>query len=161
MSNIEKMSKPDIDEMMKNDKTDDFNTLHLKDFANARIEIQEADIQQNGNNDYQNYKYTKLEDMIVIIEPILLRHNLVSNFTQVFEQEDIHGKVESQMKFRMRITHTINRQYFQSEIILYSERKAQKIGTSMTYARRYLYESILLIRGTPDNDADANNTGGL
>jgi len=22
------MSKPDIDEMMKNDKTDDFNTLH-------------------------------------------------------------------------------------------------------------------------------------
>ena len=61
MSNIETMSKPDIDEMMKNDKTDDFNTLHLKDFANARIEIQEADIQQNGNNDYQNYKYMYIE----------------------------------------------------------------------------------------------------
>ena len=83
MSNLETMSKPDVDEMMKNEQTDDFNTMHLKDFANARIEIQQTDIQQNGNNEYQNYKYTRLEDMIVIVEPTLLKYNLVSNFTEV------------------------------------------------------------------------------
>jgi len=154
MSNLETMSKPDVDEMMKNEHTDDFNTMHLKDFANARIEIQQADIQQNGNNEYQNYKYTRLEDMIVIVEPTLLKYNLVSNFTEV---ERVAGTKLTEVKYRMRITHTINRQYFESFTTLYHNKDSQKVGTAMTYARRYLYESILMIRGTPDDDAESNH----
>ena len=153
MSNIETMSKPDVDEMMKNEQTDDFNTLHLKDFAKARLEIQEADIQQNGFNDYQKYKYTKLEDMIVIVEPILLKYNLVSNFTEV---EHVAGNKFTEVTYRMRIIHTVNRQYFESFVTLYHNKDSKDVGTNMTYARRYLYESIIMMRGTPDDDAGSD-----
>tara|TARA_R100000773_G_scaffold44669_1_gene47235 strand:- start:12139 stop:12621 length:483 start_codon:yes stop_codon:yes gene_type:complete len=159
MSNLDKINKPDLDEMMKNDKTDNFNTMHLKDFANARLEIQKADIPQNGvmNSHGKQYNYTKLEDMINIAEPILLKHNLLSNFTEIETEEGNNVKI----KYRMRITHVINRQYFESIITVYSGRRSQEIGTQMTYARRYLYESILLIRGTPDTDADDGKRGDL
>ena len=153
------MSKPDLDEMMKNDKTDNFNTMHLKDFVNARLEIQKVEIPQNGHNKHHNYKYTELEDMINVVEPILLKHNLISNFTQVYDEETLEGTVSARIKFRMRITHAINRQYFQSEVSIYHNREIKKIGEHMTYARRYLYESILLIRGTPDSDSIDDSTG--
>ena len=159
MSNIETMSKPDVDEMMKNNKTDDFNTMHLVDFANARLQIQEANIQQNGTMKAhgKTYKYTKLEDIINTAEPILLKHNLVSNFTEIETEEGNAVKI----KYRMRITHTKNRQYFESNSTVYSGRRSQDIGTQMTYARRYLYDSILLIRGTPDTDATDEDQGGV
>ena len=93
------------------------------------------------------------EDMIVIVEPTLLKYNLVSNFTEV---ERVAGTKLTEVKYRMRITHTINRQYFESFTTLYHNKDSQKVGTAMTYARRYLYESILMIRGTPDDDAESN-----
>lgn len=153
MNNIDNIKKPDLDEMMQNENTDNFNTMHLQDFAKARIEIQKADIEQNGSNDYQKYKYTRLEDMIVIIEPTLLKYNFVSNFTEV---EHIAGAKLTEVKYRMRITHIINRQYFESYITLYHNKDPKDVGTNMTYARRYLYESILMVRGTPDDDAGSD-----
>ena len=51
----------------------------------------------------------------------------------------------------------INRQYFESFVTLYHNKDSQKVGTAMTYARRYLYESILMMRGTPDDDAESNH----
>ena len=153
------MSKPDIDEMMKNEHTDDFNTMHLHDFVNARLEIQKAEIPQNGHNKHHNYKYTELEDMINVVEPILLKHNLISNFTQVYDEETLEGTWSARIKFRMRLTQAINRQYVQSEVSIYHNREIKKSGEHMTYARRYLYESILLIRGTPNVDSIDDNKG--
>ena len=145
------MSKPNIDEIMQNNKIDDLNTAHLRDMAKARIEIQNIDIPQNGTMKAHNkeYKYTKIEDMINVVEPILLKNNLLSNFTEVSSEE---GKGFVKVLYRMRIIHTQSRQFFESTIYVYHNRLIQDIGSKMTYAKRYLYESILLIRGTPDLD---------
>ena len=149
-------SRPDLDEMMQNDNSDDFGTMHLRDFQKARLEIQSIDIPQNGWHKYNKYHYTLLEDMIRFVEPILLKNNLVSNFTEIETEEGKQVKIQ----YRMRITHSINRQFFESKITGYADRDIQKIGTLMTYARRYLYESILLIRGEPDLDGDGSLIAG-
>tara|TARA_Y100001937_G_scaffold55967_1_gene76952 strand:- start:1726 stop:2223 length:498 start_codon:yes stop_codon:yes gene_type:complete len=154
---MSKSNIPDLDEMMQNEKNDDFNTLHLRDFQKARLEIQAIDIPQNGWHKYNKYHYTLLEDMIRYVEPILLKNNLVSNFTEIDIEE---GNKQVKIQYRMRITHSINRQFFESKITGYADREIQKIGTLMTYARRYLYESILLIRGEPDLDGDGSLIAG-
>ena len=81
---------------------------------------------------------------------------MVSNFTEIETEEGKQVKIQ----YRMRITHSINRQFFESKITGYADRDIQKIGTLMTYARRYLYESILLIRGEPDLDGDGSLIAG-
>tara|TARA_R110001632_G_scaffold111565_3_gene222377 strand:+ start:867 stop:1325 length:459 start_codon:yes stop_codon:yes gene_type:complete len=127
---------------------------HLTAFANARMEIQEAGLSKDGKNPHFGNTYTTLNKIITVCEPILLKHGLVTTFTQTYDKETIHGSKESTVFFRMRITHVETREYFETFVTMFSERKPQPIGSVMTYAKRFLYQNLLMIVGDDDDDAN-------
>ena len=127
---------------------------HLASFANARIEIQKAGLSKDGKNPHFGNTYTTLNQIITVCEPILLKHGLVTTFTQTYDEETVHGSKESTVFFRMRITHVETREYFETFVTMFAERKPQPIGSVMTYAKRFLYQNLLMIVGDVDDDAN-------
>ena len=127
---------------------------HLTAFANARMEIQEAGLSKDGKNPHFGNTYTTLNKIITVCEPILLKHGLITTFTQTYDKETIHGSKESTVFFTMRITHVETREYFETFVTMFSERKPQPIGSVMTYAKRFLYQNLLMIVGDDDDDAN-------
>lgn len=127
---------------------------HLVAFQNARMEIQEKGINQTAVNPRFNSPYTSLDDIISICEPILLKNGLLTTFTQTYDKEVVHGNEQSTVHFVMRITHVSTRQYFESSVTMFAKREPQPIGSVMTYAKRYLYQNILMITGSVDDDGN-------
>ena len=129
---------------------------HLIAFRDARMEIQEVGISKRGENKHFGNTYATLDDIIEICEPILLKHSLLSSFTQTYTNVDKDSLEQYQVFYRMRITHCPTRDFFESELTLYSDRKPQQIGSAMTYAKRYLYQNMLLLASNEQTDDDAN-----
>ena len=77
-----------------------------------------------------------------------------TTFTQTYDKETVHGSKESTVFFRMRITHVETREYFETFVTMFAERKPQPIGSVMTYAKRFLYQNLLMIVGDVDDDAN-------
>ena len=126
---------------------------HLVAFANARMEIQAVGLLKDGKNPHFGNTYTTLNNIITVCEPILLKHGLVTTFTQIYDKETVHGSKESTVFFTMRITHVETREYFETFVTMFAERKPQPIGSVMTYAKRFLYQNLLMIVGDDDDDA--------
>ena len=129
---------------------------HLIAFRDARLEIQKLGLAKKGENKHFGNTYATLDDIIQLVEPILLKHDLISSFTQTYTNVDKDSLEQYQVFYRMRITHCITRDYFESELTLYSDRKPQQIGSAMTYAKRYLYQNMLFLATHEDTDDDAN-----
>ena len=129
---------------------------HLEAFRNARLEIQQVGISKKGKNQHFGNTYATLDDIIEICEPILLKHDLLTSFTQTYDNVDKDLKEQYQCFYKMKVTHVPTRQFFESELTLYSERKPQQIGSAMTYAKRYLYQNLLLLAPNEQTDDDAN-----
>tara|TARA_R110002012_G_scaffold234884_1_gene408544 strand:+ start:40 stop:516 length:477 start_codon:yes stop_codon:yes gene_type:complete len=129
---------------------------HLEAFRNARLEIQQVGISKKGKNQHFGNTYATLDDIIEICEPILLKHDLLTSFTQTYDNVDKDLKEQYQCFYKMKVTHVPTRQFFESELTLYSERKPQQIGSAMTYAKRYLYQNLLLLATNEQTDDDAN-----
>jgi len=127
---------------------------HLTAFANARMEIQQAGLSKDGKNPHFGNTYTTLNQIITVCEPILLKHGLVTTFSQIYDKETVHGSKESTVFFTMRITHVETREYFETFVTMFAERKPQPIGSVMTYAKRFLYQNLLMIVGDDDDDAN-------
>ena len=127
---------------------------HLIDMQNARLEIQEIGVKKTGVNPAFNSQYATLPDIIRICEPILLRNNILTTFTQVYDKEIIHGKAQSTIHFRMRMTHTETREYFETFLTMFAERRPHAVGSLLTYAKRYCYEDLLMITGNDDDDGN-------
>ena len=127
---------------------------HLQAFRNARQEIQEMGVTKEGKNAHFGNTYATLDDIIKVCEPILLKHGLITTFTQTYDNvhQDLHEQY--QLFCTMRITYVPTRDYFESHLTLYSDRKPQQIGSAMTYAKRYLYQNLLMITGNEDDDAE-------
>lgn len=131
-------------------------TAHLEAFRDARLEIQQVGISKKGKNQHFGNTYATLDDIIEICEPILLKHDLLTSFTQTYDNVDKDSLEQYQCFYRMKITHVPTRQFFESELTLYSDRKPQQLGSSMTYAKRYLYQNMLLLATNEETDDDAN-----
>jgi len=129
---------------------------HLEAFRDARLEIQEVGISKKGKNSHFGNTYATLDDIIEICEPILLKHDLLTSFTQTYDNVDKDLKEQYQCFYKMKVNHVPTRQFFESELTLYSERKPQQIGSAMTYAKRYLYQNMLLLATNEQTDDDAN-----
>ena len=127
---------------------------HLTAFANARMEIQQAGLSKDGKNPHFGNTYTTLNNIITVVEPILLKHGLITTFTQTYDKETVHGSKESTVFFTMRITHVKTREFFETSVTMFAERKPQPIGSCMTYAKRFLYQNLLMIVGDDDDDAN-------
>ena len=129
---------------------------HLEAFKNARLEIQQVGISKKGKNQHFGNTYATLDDIIEICEPILLKHDLLTSFTQTYNNVDKDSLEQYQVFYKMRITHAPTMQFFESELTLYSDRKPQALGSSMTYGKRYLYQNMLLLATNEETDDDAN-----
>ena len=46
--------------------------------------------------------------------------------------------------------------YVESHITLYSDRRPQQLGSCMTYAKRYLYQNMLMLKTYEEQDDDGN-----
>lgn len=127
---------------------------HLEAFRDARLEIQSVGVAKEGKNQHFGNTYATLDDIIKVCEPILLKHNLVTTFTQSYDVTDKDAKEDYQCFYTMRIVHVPTRDYFESFLTLYADRKPQQLGSAMTYAKRYLYQNLLMITGNDDDDAN-------
>lgn len=123
---------------------------HLIKFVEARKEINSDDnkFKMTGNNPRFNSKYLKLEDMIQVVEPVLLKHNFISQFTQLTNEKDAS-------LFELRITYTPSMQYLSTYVRLAKELDPQRMGSLMTYAKRYLYGNLLMFPFQEDDDGNA------
>jgi len=97
-----------------------------------------------------NYKYADLNQHIDMIEPLLEKNGLV--LTQPVMTNGQVNMVSTEISLKSDIT-----QVAKSQLTLPAFDDLQKIGSAITYARRYTLNSFFGMK-TEDNDgADANN----
>lgn len=135
---------------------------HLIAIAEARKELVGKGAVARGENPAykKNGKaslYLTINDIIALAEPVLLKNDLITNFTQIFDKKAPEGEWQSfAVFFRLRITHITTRDYVESQCVMYSKPDAQSMGKAMTYAKRYLYQNLLMlptVSASEDNDA--------
>ena len=108
--------------------------------ADAKAEI--GAISKDSTNPFFKSKYFDINNLLAHVEPILLKHGLLCL------QPIIEGHVVTQ------IIDIDTEQMISSSIALTDERDPQKLGSQISYFRRYSCSSILAIQAEDD---DANS----
>jgi hypothetical protein len=108
--------------------------------ADAKAEI--GAISKDSTNPFYKSKYFDINNLLAHVEPILLKHGLLCL------QPIIEGNVVTQ------IIDIDTEQIIESSIALTDERDPQKLGSQISYFRRYSCSSILAIQSEDD---DANS----
>jgi hypothetical protein len=108
--------------------------------ADAKAEI--GAISKDSTNPFYKSKYFDINNLLAHVEPILLKHGLLCL------QPIIEGNVVTQ------IIDIDTEQMIESSIALTDERDPQKLGSQISYFRRYSCSSILAIQAEDD---DANS----
>ena len=129
---------------------------HLKALKTAREAIQKEGIEKKGKNEHFGNTYATLDDIIDKCEAKLLENNLLTSFTQTYDNVDKDKVEQYQCFYTMRITHIPSMRYVESHITLYSDRRPQQLGSCMTYAKRYLYQNMLMLKTVEEQDDDGN-----
>lgn len=121
----------------------------------ARVELQKRDIKKTGFNKFSNYKYFELGDFLPYINEICLNVGLYTEFEYTPEKATLYV-IDSDNPEERRHWNTpvkIPQLKGCSEI--------QAIGSSQTFARRYLYnmafeiaETDIIDSGAVDEDAE-------
>lgn len=113
----------------------------LKKLATAKNQI--GKIKLGGRNPHFKSKYLCLDDILEVVEPVLFENGLV------LVQNLSDGKVIT------RIYDIETGEYLESSIDLIPNNDPQKIGSQITYFKRYQLVAMLSILGT-ENDDDCN-----
>jgi len=108
--------------------------------ADAKAEI--GAISKDSTNPFYKSKYFDINNLLAHVEPILQKHGLLCL------QPIIEGHVVTQ------IIDVDTEQMIESSIALTDERDPQKLGSQISYFRRYSCSSILAIQAEDD---DANS----
>jgi hypothetical protein len=109
----------------------------------ALFEIQKEieNIKKDAKNPYYNSTYATLEAVLEITKPLLNKHNIL--LTQKCEGN----------KLTTCLIHFHSGEEISSTLDLINIPDMQKLGSAVTYARRYTLQSILAI-GSEDDDAN-------
>jgi len=110
--------------------------------ADAKAEI--GAISKDSTNPFYKSKYFDINNLLAHVEPILLKHGLLCL------QPIINGVVITQI-FDIEIEHGC---CIESSIPLTDENDPQKLGSQISYFRRYTLSSLLAIQAEDD---DANS----
>lgn len=99
----------------------------------CRVKFQEAKIKKSGKNNYSNYDYFELSDILPKINELMLEHGLTALF--FFNKEEARLEIIN--------TDNIEEKIIFSSPVAMAELKGcheiQNIGATQTYMRRYLY----------------------
>ena len=94
-----------------------------------------------------NNKYCPLPELLNQIKPLLNKH-------QILMLQDIGSDNEGSMQVSTRLIHVPSGEKVESGWITFKGKGSdpQKMGSAITYFRRYLINTILGISGEPDDD---------
>jgi len=148
MSNQIKQDTP-LKELIK--KGDQAN-CHLHALLNARKEIHETGFGEDKKGHFKN-KYIPIDIIVKTCEPILLKHDLLSECTEVPNSSDPEHR--DRCRFRLTITYVKTMESVSSEITLYAENKSiWSKQSAYTYAKRSLFSSLLSLPTEKNEDDD-------
>jgi hypothetical protein len=125
---------------------------HLIALLNARKEIHETGFGEDKKGHFKN-KYIPIDIIVKTCEPILLKHDLLSECTEVPNSSDPEHR--DRCRFRLTITYVKTMESVSSEITLYAENKSIWAKQSAyTYAKRSLFSSLLSLPTEKNEDDD-------
>ena len=114
----------------------------LKSLANAKSEI--GKMSKDNNNPFFKSKFFDINQLLEHVEPLLFKHNLV------VLQPILEGRVVT------RIYHAESGDSISSELELPQISDPQKVGSAITYYRRYTLASLLAIQAEDDDGNKAS-----
>jgi hypothetical protein len=105
-------------------------------------------LQRASNNPHFKSKYTSLETLMEVVDPILLRHGLLWTTMPGFT-----GQETPILKYEM--LHVPSATEVCEEVLLLAAKDdPQGQSAAITYARRYTIEAVLGLIGTDDDDGN-------
>lgn len=114
-------------------------------FAIAELKKALPALKKDSTNPYYNNSYFDINSMLEVIEPLLETHGMV------LTQPLFDGKVKS------ILTHIETGEQLISELTIPDISDPQKIGSCITYYRRYTLQSLLALRAEDDDANLASN----
>lgn len=114
----------------------------LKSLANAKSEI--GKMSKDSSNPFFKSKYFDINQLLEHVEPLLFKYNLL--VIQPIEE----GKVIT------KIYHAESGDFVSSELELPQIADPQKVGSAITYYRRYTLASLLAIQAEDDDGNKAS-----
>jgi hypothetical protein len=117
--------------------------------ALAKVKESMGVVLKSSSNPFFKSKYADLNAHLDVVEPLLASNGLL--LTQPVDNTENGNVVES------TIYHVASGQYITSSMKLVGEADMQKIGSGVTYARRYTLGALL---GMKSDDDDANAVSG-
>ena len=107
--------------------------------AAMRVDLQNEKISKSGMNSYSNFKYYNLDDFLPACNNIAQKHKVFFKFNIDKERAELVA---------INIENTDEKEVFAipiSEVTVKGANSMQNIGAVTTYARRYLYLSLIHI----------------
>jgi len=117
--------------------------------ALAKVKESMSSVAKTSSNPFFKSNYADLNSHLDVVEPLLAANGLL--LTQPVDNTELGNLVES------TIYHVKSGQFITSSMRLVGEVDMQKVGSAVTYARRYTLGSLL---GMKAEDDDANNASG-
>jgi hypothetical protein len=106
---------------------------------------------RTGDAGSYTYRYADLGDVLADVRPVLAEHGLAH--VQLVETEPA-GQVVA-VRVRTMIVHTSGQALLSPTLHLLAPADPQRVGSALTYARRYSATTTLGIAGDDDDDAAA------
>lgn len=125
-------------------KENDNNKLYKSLLA---VKKEMTAVKKDANNPYFQSKYADLNSVLQMIEPLLIKYNLIL-------LQPTKTTLEGSNLVTSIIAHAETGDNIESTVTLVGNTDMQKLGSAITYARRYTLVSLLGIQ-TEDDDAES------
>jgi|ETNvirnome_2_130_1030620.scaffolds.fasta_scaffold05856_3 hypothetical protein len=123
----------------------------------AQFDINKVIVEQNGTNPYFNSKYSTLDDLHTAIQEPLKKHGIYYTFKMCNHAESGRNILKLQI-WDMIGKENDTEEFEESCFMLPNESDMQKLGSSLTYASRYLLTGAFLLSVPAFLDDDGNMT---
>ena len=104
----------------------------------------------DGQIGQRSYRYLTLDKLIAETRPILQKHGLAIIQAPTFIQRGEDGAIPA---LATTLTHVSGEEASSSMPLYLGDKTMQGLGSAITYARRYAWQSILGIAAEEDTDA--------
>jgi len=111
--------------------------------ALAKVKAAMGSVAKSANNPFFKSSYADLNSHLALVEPLLEENGLL--LVQPVDNTVDGNIVES------TIYHTLSSQFITSSMKLVGEVDMQKVGSAVTYARRYTLGSLLSMQSVDDD----------
>lgn len=108
------------------------------------VQAEMGSIKKTTSNTFFKNRYADINDILEVVKPVLCNHGLV--LTQPIEFDFEKGAIISSI-----VTDTETSESIRSSLLLTLLPDPQKLGSSITYYRRYTLQSLLALQAEDDD----------